>query len=175
MNISRFHTGSGHGSSYVMNTNLQKGRKSLDLGMVYQGDDERISGADVKYKIFLGKNAFVDGKSNNGIKLKPYIHYNCIYHSSKVNQPDFIPTGIKKSSYPELPSSPGTIATMEHYTGAGLQLFLSTNVCLDASMGFGSYIGSLDKINSTGTLGIHKENHGFVLAFEFGLGLKFGV
>ena len=44
VNLTQFHTGSGHGSSYVVNTNLQKGRKSLEMGIVYQDDDIRISG-----------------------------------------------------------------------------------------------------------------------------------
>ena len=82
---------------------------------------------------------------------------------------------MKKSSYPELPASPGTIATMEHYTGAGMQVFLAKNICLDGSIGIGSYIGSIDKINAPHSIGIHKENHGFVFAVEFGMGYKFGV
>ena len=109
VNLTQFHTGSGHGSSYVMNSNIQKGRKLLELGMVYQDQDKRISGGDVKYKVYLGKNAFSNSQSNNsGITAKPYLHYNCIYHSSKVVTPDFIPPGAKKSTYPELPSTPVT-------------------------------------------------------------------
>lgn len=176
MNVTEVQTGSGHNSSYVLNTNIQKGRKSLEMGIVYQDEQGRISGGDVKYKVYLGKNAFLDNLIHSeGMKLRTYMHYNCIYHSSKVNTPDFIPAGGKKTAYPELPSSPGTIATMEHYAGAGIQLIISGNFCLDASLGLGTYIGSLDKINTPSTLGIHKENHGFTTAFELGLGYKFGI
>lgn len=176
MNVSEFHTGSGHGSSYVINSNVQKGRRSLEMGMVYQDEEDRISGGDVKYKIYLGKNAFLENQSaNTGVKVKPYLHYNCIYHSTKINTPDNVPVGGKKSTYPELPSSPGTIATMEHYSGFGMQVFLSKNICIDASAGLGTYIGSIDKYNAPKTIGIHKDNHGFVLAFELGLGYKFGI
>ena len=176
VNLTQFHTGSGHGSSYVVNTNLQKGRKSLEMGIVYQDDDKRISGGDVKYKVFFGKNAFLNVESDGkGIHTRPYLHYNFIYHSTVAEVPDFVPAGAKKSDLKELPSSPGTIATMEHFTGIGMQLFLAGNFCLDGSMGLGAYIGSLDKYNDPGTIGIHEENQGFVLAFELGLGYKFGI
>lgn len=176
LNVSQFHTGSGHGSSFVINSNVQKGRKSLEMGMVYQDAEDRISGGDVKYKIYLGKNAFMESQNaQTGVKCKPYLHYNCIYHSTKVNTSDLAFSGSKKSTYPELPTTPGTIATMEHYSGFGLQVFLSKNICIDASAGVGAYIGSIDKYNAPKTLGVHKENHGFVLALEFGLGYKFGV
>ncbi len=176
VNLTQFHTGSGHGSSYVMNSNIQKGRKLLEVGMVYQDQDKRISGGDVKYKVFLGKNSFSNSRSKkSGITTKPYLHYNCIYHSSKVATPDFIPSGAKKSSYPELPSTPGTVATMEHYTGMGMQVSVSKNISIDGSIGLGAYVGSIDQYVAPNTFGIHKENYGFVLAFEFGLGYKFGV
>lgn len=64
---------------------------------------------------------------------------------------------------------------MEHFAGIGMQLFLLDNFCVDGSVGIDTYIGSLDKYNDPGTIGIHEENHGFVLAFEFGFGYKFGI
>ena len=85
------------------------------------------------------------------------------------------PTGLKKSTYPELPSSPGTIASMEHYAGLGIQVFLAKNICMDLSAGTGAYIGSLDHYNNPSTIGIHKENYGFVLSFEAGMGYRFGI
>jgi len=176
VNISQFHTGSGHGSSYVFHSNIQKGRRSLDLGMIYQEADKRISGGDVKYKIFLGKNAFPEtNEQHDGIHIRPYFHYNCIYQSSRVMTPDVSPTGRKKSAFPELPSSPGTIATMEHYAGIGFQVHISQHFCIDMSAGTGAYVGSLDKYNAPSTAGIHKENHGFVFSFEAGMGYKFGI
>ncbi len=65
VDMSQVYTGSGHGSSLAVNTNIQKGRRSLELGMLYQQDQSRISGGDVEYKIFLGKNAFLDNQSVN--------------------------------------------------------------------------------------------------------------
>lgn len=176
MNVNQFQSGSGHNSSLVMKSTLQKGRRSIELGMMYESENTRVSGADLKYKHFLGQRASIEHfQKDKAIKLKPYIHYSCIYHSAKVNTPDFIPQGSKKSMYPELPSSPGTVATMEHFTGLGMQVYLSANVCLDSSIGLGTYIGSVDHINTPKTIGIHKENHGYVLAVEFGLGYKFGI
>ncbi len=177
ISVTQFHTGSGHGSSYVMNTNVQKGRKSLELGMVFEEENERISGGNAKYKVFLGKNAFIENihHAHSFISVKPYLYHNCIYHSSVVNTPDFTPPSGKKSTFPELPSSPGTIASMEHYAGLGLELFIAKNISIDGSMGFGTYIGSVDKYKSPSTFGIHNDNYGFVLAFEFGFGYTFGM
>ncbi len=64
---------------------------------------------------------------------------------------------------------------MEHYAGMGMQVMMSSNICFDSSLGFGAYIGSLDKINAPQTPGIHRDNYGFVMAVEFGLGYKFGL
>ena len=176
MNVTQFYTGSGHGSAYIMNSNIQKGRKSLEMGMIYQENDKRVSGGNAKYKVYFGRNPWNRSLSKtNSITFKPYIHYNCIYQSSKVNTPDIPPSGSKKSNYPELPSSPGTIASMEHYAGIGLQLFVSKNICVDGSMGMGAYIGSLNHTTRPATLGIHNENSGFVLAFDFGIGYIFGI
>ena len=174
--LSQVYTGSGHGSSFAMNTAFQDGRRALQLGILYQEEQGRISGGEVAYKFFLGKNALTETSSaSHGLIFKPYVHYNCIYHTSKVNTPDFVPTGAKKSAALESPSSPGTIATMEHYAGMGMQVMLSSNICFDSSLGFGAYIGSLDKINAPQTPGIHRDNYGFVMAVEFGLGYKFGL
>jgi hypothetical protein len=176
MNVNQFQSGSGHNPSLVMKSTLQKGRRSIEFGMMYEQENNRVSGADMKYKHFLGKRASIEHYRDNApIRLKPYIHYSCVYHSAKVNTPDFVPQGRKKSSYPELPSSPGTVATMEHFTGLGLQIFVSDNICLDSSVGLGAYIGSLDHLSAPETLGIHKENYGYTLSFEFGLGYKFGI
>lgn len=175
-NITRFYTGSGHGSNYVINSNIQKGRRSLEIGMVYKENDVRVSGGDAKFKVFIGKNGYKNNlHKNKGISLKPYLQYNCIYQNSKVNTPNFIPVGFKKTSFPELPSSPGTVSSMEHYTGFGMQVFIAKNICFDGSIGIGAYIGAIDHYNHPGTIGIHNENSGFVMSFDFGLGYKFGV
>lgn len=173
---SHIYTGSGHENEFVLNSSVQKGRKSLDVGLTYQEAGNRISGANAKYKIILGKKAAIENNSvRNGWIFKTYLHYNFLYHNSRVFTPDFVPGQKKKSGFPELPSTPGTIASMEHYAGMGLQLFIIENICIDGSIGFGAYIGSLDKYNIPSTPGIHKENHGFTLVVELGMGYKFGV
>jgi hypothetical protein len=176
LTISGFHTGSSYDSNYAINSNVQKGRRSLEMGIIYQESQNRVSGGGVKYKVYLGKNAFMEKQNaRSGIIVKTYLHYNCIYHNTKVTVPHHVPVNSRKSAFPELPAPPGTVATMEHYSGFGMQLFISRNICIDASAGLGTYIGSLDKKNAPNTIGIHKDNHGFVLAFEFGLGYRFGI
>ena len=56
-----------------------------------------------------------------------------------------------------------------------MELYIHKNICIDGSMGIGTYIGSIDHYNAPDTFGIHKDNYGFVLSFEFGLGYTFGV
>lgn len=173
---SHVYTGSGHDNEFVINSSVQKGRKSLDIGFTYQETGNRINGANAKYKVFLGKNAAIENNSiQNGWICKTYLHYNFLYHNSRVIAPDFIPAQKKKSGFPELPSIPGTIASMEHFAGMGVQLFIVENICIDGSVGFGAYIGSLDKYHKPSAPGIHKENHGFTLAVELGMAYKFGV
>jgi hypothetical protein len=176
INLTEFHTGSGHGSSYVINTSVQKGRKSLEMGVIYQDEQKRLSGGNVKYKIYLGKKySPAYSRFDEGLKIRPYLHYNCIYHSTRVNTPDLPPSNIQVSGYLELPSSPGTIASMEHYAGMGFQASVVGNFCLDASVGAGGYIGSIDKVKCPNTWGIHKDNYGYTLVFELGVGYKFGI
>ncbi len=175
VNLNQVSTGSGHGSEYVINTNFQQGRKSLELGMLVQ-NNSRISGGDMKYKIFLGKNASLETKSaTNKTAIKSYLHYNCLYHNSIVKTPDLVFLSGKKTGAPGPPGSVGTIATIEHFTGFGMQLIIPGNFVFDGSIGMGTYLGSLDKMNNPNTIGIHRENHGFVLAVEFGLGYRFGL
>ena len=167
MNVSQIHSGSGHGYGISINTNIQKGRKSLEVGAIYQTSENKIAGADLRYKIFFGQfNDFLFGEK----LLSPYFQYNLIYHKTTVDAP----TVTRGKSTIELPDSePGTIGTMEHYVSMGLQLKLINCFYIDSSLGLGAYIGTIDKENISKSFGIHKENYGFTTSFKLGIGYRF--
>ncbi len=168
INLSSINSGSGHGYGISMNTNIQKGRKSLEVGAIYQSRENKISGADLRYKIFIGRfNDFLDGKKI----ISSYIQYNLIYQKATVDAPTVV---TRDKSTIELPNSgPATIGTMEHYASFGMQLNMYNDFYIDSSVGLGVYIGSLDKDNPPNSFGIHKENHGYTASFKIGIGYRF--
>ncbi len=168
VNFSSIHSGSGHGSGISINTNVQKGRKSLEVGAIYQTNENKFSGADLKYKVFFGQfNEVIYRKKS----FKPYFQYNLVYQVAAVDAPTIV---TRTKGTIELPDDePGVIGTMEHYVALGMQLKLHKSFYLDSSLGFGAYIGSIDKANKPATIGIHKDNHGFTASFKIGIGYRF--
>ena len=168
MNISQIHSGSGHGYGIAINANIQKGRKSLEAGAIYQTSEDKIAGADIRYKIFLGRfNDFLCGEK----LLSPYLQYNLIYRKATVDAPAIV---FKGKSTIELPGcKSGIVGTLEHYVSIGLQLKIYNRFYVDSSLGLGLYIGTIDKENKPTGFGIHKENHGFTTSFKLGIGYRF--
>ena len=168
MNVSSIHSGSGHGHGISVNTSIQKGRKSLEIGAIYQSRQNKISGADLRYKIFTGHfNDFLFGKKF----VSPYFQYDLIYQKVTVNIPTVISRGKSTIELPD--NEPGTVGTMEHYASLGMQLKLYKNFYIDSSIGLGVYIGSLDKENMADSFGIHKDNYGFTASLKTGIGYRF--
>jgi hypothetical protein len=168
VNFSTIYSGSGHGSGYVINGNILKGRKSLEVGLIYKENEQKILGGDFKYKVFLGELGRLN--SENTI-IKPYLQYNLIYQKATSTEPTVIELG--KSTVEIENEDPGLVATMEHYAGMGLQVKIFNNAYLDTSCGLGTYFGSIGKTKTDNTIGIHKDNHGYTVAFKVGLGYRF--
>lgn len=168
MNVSHINSGSGHGYGISISSNIQKGRKSLEVGAIYQISEKKITGADLKYKVFLGHfNDFLFGEK----LFSPYLQYNLIYQKTTVNTPVKI---TREKSTIELPDlEPSVIGTMEHYVSIGLQLKICYRFLIDSSLGLGAYIGSIDKENKPDSFGIHKDNHGFTASYKLGIGYRF--
>jgi hypothetical protein len=168
VNVSQIHSGSGHGYGISINTNIQKGRKSLEVGAIYQTRENKIAGADLRYKIFLGHfNEFLVGKK----LINPYLQYNLIYQKATVDAPTVVSSNKSTIELPD--SKPGIVGTMEHYAALGVQLKLYDSFYIDGSMGIGVYIGTIDKERVSDNFGIHKENHGFTASFKLGIGYRF--
>jgi len=168
VNVSSINSGSGHGYGISINTNIQKGRKSLEVGAIYQCRENKISGADFRYKIFIGHfEDFLYGKKY----ISPYFQYNLIYHKATVNTPTVI---YRDKSTIELPDAePGIVGTIEHYASLGFQLKLYNNLYIDNTIGLGVYIGSLYKQIIPDSFGLHRENYGFTASFKIGIGYRF--
>lgn len=167
VNLSQINSGSGHGMGYTFNGNIMKGRKALEVGLIFSERESKISGADFKYRIFLGNVYRIDENQNI---FSPYLQYNLIYQKGISYSPDIIELGSESYT---IPSEPGIVSTLGHYVSGGNKLRLFSRAYLDTSFGLGLYQGSLDKIDGPGTWGIHKENYGFTFAFKVGLGYTF--
>jgi hypothetical protein len=168
INVSQIYSGSGHGYGISVNTNIQKGRKSLEVGAIYQARENKLAGADFRFKIFFGQFNEVLYRNKS---VKPYILYNLIYQKATVHEK----TVLKRTKGTvELPDDiPGIIATMEHYAAIGIQLKLHKGFYIDSSLGLGAYIGSINKEQGPGSFGLHKENHGYTSSLKLGLGYRF--
>jgi len=168
MNISQIHSGSGHGYGIVVNTNIQKGRKSLEVGAIFKTSENKIAGADLRYKIFLGHfNDFLKCEK----LFSPYFQYNLVYQKATVDAPVFVTIGKSRIELPY--NGPDIVTTIEHYVSLGLQLKINNRFYFDSSLGLGIYIGSIDKNNKPSSFGIHKENYGFTASYKLGGGYRF--
>jgi hypothetical protein len=165
--VSQINAGTGHGNGYTVSAGLVKGRKSLEVGVIYSEREEKLAGCDVKYRIFLG-NAY---RLEDVYKVyRPYLQYNMLYQKGISYSPDIME--LNGELY-EIPTEPGMIATIGHYVGYGNKIRITGRTYLDSSLGFGFYQGSLDKVNGPGTWGIHNTNNGFTFSFKIGVGYTF--
>ena len=165
--LSQINTGTGHGVGYSFNANILRGRRSLEVGLIYSERESKVAGGDFKYEVYLGNIHRIE---NGRMIYQPYLQYNLMYEKGTSYSPDIVE--LDGSSY-EVPSSPGTVATMGHFLAYGNKIRIFDNAYLDSSMGLGMYRGSLDKVNGPGTWGIHNTNSGFTFSFKIGFGYTF--
>ncbi len=167
ISVCTINSGSGHGLGISLNASIIKGKKSLEAGAIYQVREDKIAGADLKYKIFLIRNEyFLYGRKS----IFPYFQYNLIYHKARACNPVII---NKDKSTTELHSAvPGIVATIEHYASLGFQFKLGDSFYADSNIGLGVYIGSLNKQNKPRCPGLHKDNFGFTTSFKIGIGYR---
>jgi len=165
--LSQINSGSGHGVGYTFNGSIIKGRKALEVGLIYNDRESKITGGDFKYRVFLGNLYRIQGNENI---FTPYLQYNLVYQKGTSYSPDVVQAGSESYT---VPSDPGVISTLGHYFAGGNKLRLFSRAYLDTSLGLGVYQGSMDRINGPETWGIHKENYGFTFAFKVGFGYTF--
>ncbi|NBC82780.1 MAG: hypothetical protein GVY19_05305 [Bacteroidetes bacterium] len=166
--MSQNHTGSGHGSNVALSTNVRKANKTLEVGAIFNDEENRISGADIKYKVFLGTpNEFVY-KSR---KVKTFFQYNCMYQKRTTEKNMDLAGNFKSTG--ESPTMEGEVSTIEHYVGIGMQVKLMNRMHLEGSMGAGGYIGSVKHDEGGARITNQSKNGGYTLSFKIGVGYAF--
>ncbi|MBN1598694.1 MAG: hypothetical protein JW894_10395 [Bacteroidales bacterium] len=165
--LSQVNNGSGHGIGYTINANLAKGRKLLEVGLIYSERESKISGGDIKYRIMLGN---IYRLKDQDKLYTPYLQYNLMYQKGLSVSSEVVYLGGEEY---EVPSDPGTVATMGHYLAYGNKIRLFGRSYLDASVGLGYYIGSVDKADGPDTWGVHSTNGGLTYSFKVGFGYTF--
>ena len=165
--LSQINTGSGHGAGYTINGSIMRGRKAMEVGLICSEREARISGGDFKYQIMFGNLNRI--QSYNKLFV-PYVQFNLVYRKGMSYSPEVVKLGTENYS---VPSHPGMISTIGHYLAYGNKIRIFNKVYFDSSVGFGFYLGSLDKVNGPGTFGIHYENSGFTYSFKVGFGYAF--
>jgi hypothetical protein len=165
--LSQNNNGTGQSKGYTINANVVKGRKSLELGIIYSERESKFAGGDFKYRIFLGNIRRIEDVNKI---YKPYLQYNLIYQKGTSYTPDLI--NLDNATY-EVPAEPGVVSTIGHFLAYGNKVKLFGNAYLDSSLGLGIYRGSLNKINGPDTWGVHGTNTGFTYSFKIGFGYTF--
>lgn len=166
-NVSASNSGSGHGSNVVLNFMALDNYKAIEFGAIIRPDNFLPKGAEFKYKFFFGKNDYF----LNNVLVRPFAMYNCLYQNETTYEPIQIETVSGLLVIPD--NKAGTISTMEHYIGTGLFVRFLNNFYINSSVGAGVYFGSLSKIETPQSLGIHKVNRGWTGTMKMSIGLLF--
>ncbi len=167
VSVAQVNAGNGHGTGYAFNANINKGRKSLEFGVLYNENEEKLSGADLKYRIMLGDKSRVVTQSNF---YQPYLQYNLMYQKGTSYAAETMTLGDQTV---EIDSDPATIATIGHYLAYGNKISIFGNAYLDTSIGIGLYQGSINNELEASAWGIHNENGGLTFSLKIGFGYTF--
>jgi hypothetical protein len=166
--ISFVTSGSGQGSGISLYAGVGKGRKFMKAGIIFCNHDSKISGGDFEYRLFLGDFTVIQGRDQI---ISPFLQYNILYQKRISYSPDIISLG-EQIYYIE--SDPGSVATMGHFASLGSTFRIMHRIFVEASLGLGLYIGSVDKVNGQDTCGIHCGNYGFTYTCKIGISYSFG-
>lgn len=165
--LSQINSGTGYGTGYTISANVIKGRRSLELGIIYSENESKFSGGDFKYRIYLGN---INQIENENKLYKPYLQYNLLYQRATTCNPDIVNSG--GADY-EVPSTSSTVAIIGHFLSYGNRIKLIGNTYLDSSLGIGIYRGSIDDMDRVGTWEIQGTNTNVTYSFKIGLGFTF--
>lgn len=166
-NFSAVNSGSGHGSNLVLNFVATDNKRAMEFGAIVRPDNFLPKGAEFKYQVFFGKYDYY----LNHMMIRPFFMYNCLYQNETTTEPLVIETTSGPLVIPD--NKAGTISTMEHYVGTGLFFRFLNNFYFSSSAGIGVYLGSLSKLETPETIGIHKMNKGFTGTMKLSFGMLF--
>jgi hypothetical protein len=170
LNMSQALSGSGFGSTLNASLNVQVNNRLFELGYLMDSKTNQFRGLEFQYKHFIG---FYKHQKNGGQynkTLRPYLFYNFIYHSPVDVQGSLTLNGSSPITIP----TQGKLTSFEHSLGIGVQVKLVGSLYMENSLGFGTYLGSkYQGSEKPSTIGIHKNNYGFVPSFHVGFGYQF--
>lgn len=170
INMSQAHSGSGFGGTLNVSANVQVQNRLFELGYLMDSKTQQYRGIEFQYKHFVGFNRNQNRGGHYNKTLKPFIYYNFLYHSPEEVE-GTLP--IKTSSPVSIPAE-GKLTSFEHAIGVGFQVKLLGTLYMENSLGFGAYLGSkYQGDEKPSTIGIHKNNYGFVPSFHMGFGYQF--
>jgi hypothetical protein len=166
VNLYQSSTGSGYSSSYNINLDVQRNQRLFEIGLLLNNRDQHFMGFEFVYKHFTGYK-----KANfNFKKVRTYFHYNFTFR----NPEEIVVNSAALSTTSFDPNMMGgKMTTFEHAVGFGLQVKLFSQMVVDGNLGVGAYFGSKYQGMHPNTIGIHKNNYGFIPSFKLGFGYKF--
>jgi hypothetical protein len=165
--LSEINAGTGYGTGYTLSANVVKGRKSLELGIIYSERESKFSGGDFKYRIYLGNISRIE---NENKLYKPYLQYNLLYENTTSTAPSTVDLG--GSNY-EIGSDPTVVCMIGHFISYGNKIKFLGNTYIDSSLGFGVYKSSADNNENEGSWAIQGTNENLTYTFKIGLGYTF--
>lgn len=165
--LSTINAGTGYGTGYTISANVIKGRRSLELGIIYSERESKFSGGDFKYRIYLGNIYRIENENNI---YKPYLQYNLLYECATTDAPDIVDLG--GTNY-EIASDPGVVSMIGHFLSYGNKIRFLGNTYIDSSLGLGVYRGSLGNSDGEGTWAIQGTNTSITYSFKIGVGYTF--
>jgi hypothetical protein len=165
--VNQFTTGSGFKSGFEASAFVMEGqRRSLQLGLYFDGESKKITGFSVSHKYVIVKN-----KKERNFNVEPYLFYNFVYRSTQLNSP--------LTTNPELALAMGfegvtSYKSMEHHIGLGLMIKVLKTVFIHADAGFGRYLGSIMKPSAPDPLtGMISGTNGWNMITKIGIGYNF--
>lgn len=157
--LSQFITGSGFASgSEIYVTVLPDNRKSLSFGLFFCTEQKKISGVTMHHEMALVRYSMEK-------RVVPFAFYNMIYR--------FTRTGVNK------PGEDGGIEyglykSLEHHLGLGLNAGIIKNLHIKVAVGYGVYLGSIEKPSAADPLtGEIKGSNGFGAIAKIGVSYVF--
>lgn len=170
VNYYQSQSGSGFGANMNFNLNVQHNNRVFELGFLLDRGNQEFKGVEFVYKHFMGFYHNFNNKTTFGKIVKPYFYYNFLYHSPT----DVVWTQSRTKSASLAIPAEGKVTSFEHAVGLGLQFRITNPLFVETSAGFGAYLGSKYQGDAKpSTVGIHKDNYGFVPSFHLGIGYQF--
>jgi hypothetical protein len=165
-------TQSGYGPGLDLKISIEKDNRLLGTGMFFQPGSSRISGGEIYYKRYL--SSLYSNNDDTGFeqfrKLRFFIQYDFIFRKNMMSG-----TGAGLTSEIESVMPGGRVATFEHYLGMGTKFRFSGSFFVNAGLGYGIILGSIDEKFSEEpdyTMGGRKNESGLTVKFGMGYFLK---